>query len=43
VNQCPVFALAIGNDEIIVNQDLCIYCRECESLCPGNAIKISLK
>ena len=43
VNQCPVNALESENEGIIVNQDLCISCRECESLCPAKAIKIVLK
>lgn len=42
VNQCPVNALSLKNDEIFVDRDLCISCRECEALCPANAIKICL-
>jgi energy-converting hydrogenase A subunit Q len=43
VDKCSVHALEAKNEEIIVNHDLCISCREFGSLCPGNAIKIVIK
>ncbi len=42
VNKCPVNALTLENDKIIVDSNKCIVCGECESICPVNAIKIKL-
>jgi energy-converting hydrogenase A subunit Q len=42
VNKCPVGALSLDNDEIVVNSDKCILCGECEVICPLNAIKLEL-
>ncbi len=36
---CPTGALSVDG-RIIVDQDKCISCRHCETLCPVNAIKI---
>ncbi|MCQ2977470.1 MAG: 4Fe-4S binding protein, partial [archaeon] len=40
VKNCPTDALT-EDGRIIVDQDKCISCRNCETLCPVNAIKIS--
>jgi len=42
VNKCPVGALSLDNDEIVINSDKCILCGECEVLCPLHAIKLEL-
>lgn len=43
VNKCPVDALSLDNDEIMVDSDKCILCGECEVICPLSAIKLELK
>ncbi|SMB90753.1 Ni,Fe-hydrogenase III small subunit [Desulfonispora thiosulfatigenes DSM 11270] len=35
---CLVKAIEIKNAKIVVNQDHCIYCRNCISTCPENAL-----
>jgi len=42
VNKCPVNALRLENDEIVVDSDKCILCGACEIICPLNAIKLEL-
>lgn len=42
VNRCPMDALSLDNDEIVVNYDKCILCGECEIICPLSAIKLEL-
>lgn len=42
VNKCPVDALSLDNDGIVVNSDKCILCGECEVICPLSAIKLEL-
>ncbi|WP_066970920.1 4Fe-4S binding protein [Methanobrevibacter filiformis] len=43
INKCSVDALSMEKDVVSCDEDKCIYCRECESLCPVNAIKICIK
>ena len=42
VNNCPTDALEMVNDKVEYIEDNCIYCRECECLCPVNAIDIDI-
>lgn len=42
INKCPVDALRLENDEIVVDSDKCILCGACEIICPLNAIKLEL-
>lgn len=43
VNKCPVDALSLEEDKIIVDYEKCILCGECEAICPVDAIKLRLK
>ena len=38
---CPVDVLDIVDGKVQVNQDDCISCRNCETICPVNAIKMT--
>lgn len=40
VNNCPTGALTLGDDIIEFDDEKCIYCRNCEAICPLDAIKI---
>lgn len=40
---CPTSALKLDNDKIIFEENECISCRECEVLCPLDAIKIHIR
>ena len=42
MNNCPTDALEMVNDKVEYIEDNCIYCRECECLCPVNAIDIDI-
>ena len=41
VAQCPTHALGRrGGKAALVRPELCIYCADCETLCPYNAIEL---
>lgn len=43
VNKCPVDAMVLENDQIRVDQDKCIFCGECQSICPTRAVQLHQK
>ena len=40
VKNCPTDVLMLDGDKVIFNEENCIYCRQCEAICPINAIKL---
>lgn len=40
VKNCPTEALTLNDDKIEFDSEKCIYCRECEAICPLAAIRI---
>lgn len=42
-NVCPTFAITRQNDLVIVNQALCIGCKECAIACPFGAMTVLLQ
>lgn len=40
VKNCPTGALAANDDKIEFDSEKCIYCRNCEAICPLDAIRI---
>ena len=40
VRNCPTEALVLNGDKIEFAEDKCIYCRNCEAICPIDAIRI---
>ena len=43
VKNCPTSALSCVGDKIVFDEDSCIYCRECEEICPVGSITIGFK
>lgn len=43
VNKCPVDALYLENDKVKVDQDKCIFCGECQIICPTKAVRLQVK
>ena len=43
VKNCPTSALSCVGDKIVFDEDSCIYCRECEEICPVRSITIGFK
>ena len=39
VGECPVGAIAQGDDKYVINADECIDCGACASACPTEAIE----
>ena len=37
---CPVGVFKVGGGALQVRQELCIYCKGCETLCPAKAIEL---
>ncbi len=37
--ECPVNAIAAGDDKYVINADECIDCGACASACPAEAIE----
>ncbi len=37
--ECPVSAIAAGDDKYVINADECIDCGACASACPAEAIE----
>ncbi|MBQ6823735.1 MAG: 4Fe-4S binding protein [Clostridia bacterium] len=37
--ECPVGAIAAGDDKYVINADECIDCGACASACPAEAIE----
>ena len=37
---CPTNALILEGDKVTFNEKKCIYCRQCEAICPVTAIKL---
>jgi len=42
VKYCPTNTFEIINNELVIHQERCIYCRGCEVLCPNKALKVEL-
>ena len=40
VKNCPTDALILEGDKVTFNEENCIYCRQCEAICPVTAIKL---
>ena len=40
LKNCPTDVLMLDGDKVIFNEENCIYCRQCEAICPINAIKL---
>lgn len=38
MNVCPVNAISMGKKQAVINQDKCIKCGKCQSVCPYNAV-----
>ena len=38
-SECPVGAIAAGDDKYVINTDECIDCGACASACPAEAIE----
>lgn len=43
VNNCPTNVLTLENNEILFDEEGCIYCRQCEAICPVDSIKIYVR
>ncbi|CDG65227.1 MAG: energy-converting hydrogenase subunit [Methanobacterium sp.] len=43
VNQCPVEAMTMENDQVTVDKDKCIFCGECRTLCPTRSIQLKFE
>ncbi|MFW6283720.1 MAG: DUF362 domain-containing protein, partial [Minisyncoccales bacterium] len=41
IKYCPVDAISIENNEIVVDYDKCIGCGECVSVCPNDAVEVN--
>ncbi len=37
---CPVGVFKVNGGALQVRQELCIYCKGCEALCPAKAIEL---
>lgn len=40
VGVCPVNALTLEKNRVVINRDKCIECDACEKICPVAAIKL---
>ncbi len=38
-SECPVGAIAPGDDKYVINADECIDCGACAAVCPAEAIE----
>lgn len=38
-SECPVGAIASGDDKYVINADECIDCAACQDACPCDAIE----
>ena len=38
MNECPVDAISLGEDRMVIDQDKCIKCKKCVNACPYSAI-----
>lgn len=37
---CPMMVFDLQDENLMVNQDKCAGCMQCESICPYNAIRL---
>lgn len=42
VDVCPTGVFKIEGGKLVVNEELCIYCKGCVALCPRKAISMSM-
>ena len=40
VKYCPTSVFTVKDNDIVVKEELCIYCKGCEVLCPTKAIRL---
>jgi len=40
VKYCPTGVFTFKDNDIVVQEELCIYCKGCEVLCPTKAIRL---
>lgn len=43
INKCPVIAISIEGDRIVINREQCLGCGFCAANCPQNAMKLKLE